>query len=194
MVCCRFILNIKGAGGKGCVILHCEKCSECSGCSEYSECSEKIDNMEITLTIERAAVLKEVANTTSYTGMKKTDDESAIERIPTVDEDEQMLLRFWNESRAEVAKFFIRILSSEGMNEGNYELKLNVTEGFNMALVPSMELGLFSFFVNNITGLWYMYTNKEEAMAYIERGQALLEEVQEKGHYEKIHTRPMHPF
>ncbi|MDY6288426.1 MAG: hypothetical protein SPM02_03135, partial [Bacteroidales bacterium] len=110
--------------------------------------------MEITLTIDRAEVLKEVANTTSYTGMKKTDDEGAIERIPTVDEDEQMLLRFWNESRAEVAKFFIRILVSEGMNEGNYVLKLNVTERFNSALVPSMKAGLFSYFVNNIVGLW----------------------------------------
>ena len=150
--------------------------------------------MEITLNVNRAAVLKEVANTTSYTGMKKTDDEDAIERIPTVDEDERMLLRFWNESRTEVAKMFIRILLGEGMNGEDYKLRLKVTERFNPALMPSMEAGLFSFFVNNITGLWYMYTNKEEAMAYIERGRALLEDVQEKGYFEVIHTRPMHPF
>lgn len=149
--------------------------------------------MEITLTISQSAVLEEVANTTSYIGLKM-DDEAAMDRIPTVDEDKKMLTRFWSESRAEVAKMFIRILASEGMNEDNYVLTLNVTEHFNTALVPSMETGLFSFFVNNIVGLWCMYTNKAEAMDYMERGRALLEDVQEKGHYEKIHTRPMHPF
>lgn len=150
--------------------------------------------MEITINISRSAVLREVGNTTSYIGLKM-DNEAAIDRIPTVDEDDKMLLRFWNESRAEVVKTFIRILHSEGMNDGDdYELNLNVTERFNRALVPSMESGLFSFFVNNIVGLWCMYTNKEEAMAYIERGRALLEDVQEKGYYEKIHTRPMSTF
>lgn len=145
------------------------------------------------MTISQLEVLKEVANTTSYIGMKQ-DDEKAIDRIPTVDEDEKMLLRFWNESRAAVAKFFIRILVSEGMNGDDYRLTQHVTERFNSALMPSMEAGLYSFFVNNIVGLWCMYTNKEEAMVYIERGREMLEDVQEKGHYEKIHTRPMHPF
>lgn len=75
--------------------------------------------MEITLTVNQQDVLKEVAQTTSYTGAKMDDDANAYERISTVDEDQSELQRFWDESRAEVAQTFIRMLASEGMESGS---------------------------------------------------------------------------
>lgn len=50
--------------------------------------------MEITLTISKPDVLKEVAQTTSYTGSKKVGDDGALDRIATVDEDQPELQRF----------------------------------------------------------------------------------------------------
>jgi hypothetical protein len=146
--------------------------------------------MEITLTISQTAVMKEVATTTTYTGAKKIGDEGAMDRISTVDEDNHELKRFWDESRAELAQAFVRLLVSEGMNGDEYELKLNVSNSFDTALEPSMVLGLFSYFVQNITGKWYVYTNKEEAKAFVERGSALLDEVKQKAFYKKMPTRP----
>lgn len=146
--------------------------------------------MEITLQISKSAVLQEVAQTTNYTGAKMDDDEKAYDRISVVDEDNSELQRFWDESRAEVAKAFIRLLVSEGMNGDNYELKLNVSVSFDDSLQPSMELGLFSYFVQSITAKWYVYTNKKEAGTFDERGSELLQEVKEKAYYKKMPTRP----
>lgn len=146
--------------------------------------------MEITLTISKPDVLKEVAQTTSYTGAKKVGDDGALDRIATVDEDQPELQRFWDESRAEVAQTFIRLLANEGMSGDNYQLKLNVSVSFDMSLLPSMQLGLFSYFVQNITSKWYVFTNKEEAGAFADRGSALLQEVKEKAFFKKMPTRP----
>lgn len=148
--------------------------------------------MEITLTISQKAVFKEVAQTTSYTGAKMDDDANAYERISTTDENEPELKRFWDESRAEVAQTFIRMLSSEGMaDDGDtYKLVLNVSVAFDNALLPGMQLGLFSYFVQNITAKWYVFTNKKEAGDFADRGSALLEEVKEKAFYKKKPTRP----
>lgn len=130
--------------------------------------------MEVTLTISRKKVFEEVAQTTSYTGAKMADDDEgkAYERILTVDEDQPELQRFWDESRAELAQSFIRMLASEGMAEDGdtYNLVLNVSVAFDTALLPGMALGLFSYFVQNITGKWYVFANKPEAEAFVKRG------------------------
>lgn len=146
--------------------------------------------MEIKLTISRAEVLKEVAQTTNYTGAKKDDDANAYERIATVDEDETELRRFWDESRAEVAQKFMRLLTSEDMKGDSYELVLNVSSAFDKALEPGMQLGLFSYFVQSITGKWYVFTNKEEAEDFEKRGAAILDEVKQKAFYKKKPERP----
>lgn len=146
--------------------------------------------MEITLQINKPAVLREVAQTTAYTGAKMDDDAKALERIGVVDEDNAELQRFWDESRAEVSQAFIRMLASEGMSGDNYELKLNVSVSFDNSLLPSMELGLFSYFVQSITAKWYVFTNKKESGAFADRGSALLQEVKEKAFYKKMPTRP----
>lgn len=146
--------------------------------------------MEITLTVNQKSVLDEVAQTTSYTGAKMDDDTSAYERISTVDEDQNELQRFWDESRAEVAQTFIRMLASEGMEDGEYRLKLNVSVSFDTALLPSMQLGLFSYFVQSIAAKWYVYTNKKEAGEYADVGKGLLDEVREKAFYKKKPVRP----
>lgn len=152
----------------------------------------KYKYMEITLSLSQKAVLNEVAQTTGYTGNKMTSDPEAYERISTVDEDETELKRFWNESRAELAKEFIRILCSEGMaaDGDTYEIKLNVSVSFDTALLPSMQLGLFSYFVQRITSKWYVFTNKGEAADYATIGTAILNEIKEKAFYKKKPSRP----
>jgi hypothetical protein len=146
--------------------------------------------MEITLSVSKSAVFNEVAQTTSYTGAKMDDDANAYERISTVDEDQHELQRFWDESRAEIAQTFIRMLSSEGMDGDTYNLVLNVSVSFDEALLPGMQLGLFSYFVQNITAKWYVFTNKKEAGDFADRGSTILDEVKEKAFFKKKPVRP----
>lgn len=146
--------------------------------------------MEITLTLSQSDVFTEVAQTASYTGSKMEDDPKAYDRITTVDEDQSELQRFWDESRAEVAKAFKRQLVSEGMEEDTYSLALDVPVAFDEALLPGMQSGLRSFFVQSITAKWFGYTNKKEAGVYAEAAKTCLDEVREKALHRKMPVRP----
>lgn len=149
--------------------------------------------MEITLTISQKAVMDEVAQTAEYTGAKMGDEgKQAYERIGITDENLPELMRFWDECRAEVAKTFMRLLKSEEMDGDDYNLTLNVSVAFDEALIPSMQLGLFSYFVQSIAAKWYVYTNKAEAAGYADASTAILEGVREKAFYKKKPERPVY--
>lgn len=150
--------------------------------------------MEITLRISKGDVMAEVAVTTAYTGGKMLDnDENALHRISTVDEDENHLERFWEESRADLSQELIGLVAREGMaapGGGDYELRLEVSRAFDEALLPSMRVSLRSFFVHNIVAKWYVYTNKGEAGEYADKATTLLEDIHRKAVYKKRPRRP----
>lgn len=139
--------------------------------------------------------MQEVAITTAYTGGKMDNDENALHRISTVDEDENHLERFWEESRADICQELIGLVAFEGMtgdtiSKPRYELRLDVSNAFDEALLPSMRLSLRSFFVHNIVAKWYIYTNKGEAGDYADKATTLLDDVHRKAVYKKRPTRP----
>lgn len=147
--------------------------------------------MEITLRTSKDGVMREVAVTTAYTGGKMDDDANAPNRIPTVDEDEGHLERFWEESRADLSQELIGLVNYEGTGAGGeYELRLEVSRSFDPALLPSMNLSLRSFFVHNIAAKWYIYTNKGEAGEYADKAMSILEDIHRKAVYKKKPTRP----
>lgn len=148
--------------------------------------------MEITLKVNKEDVMKEIAVTTAYTGGKMMDnDEKALHRISTVDEDENHLERFWEESRADICQELIGLVTFEGMRQApQYELCLDVSKSFDAALLPSMRLSLFSYFVQSIVAKWYVYTNKGEAGEYADKAVTLLDDIHRKAVYKKKPTRP----
>lgn len=165
--------------------------------------------MEITLSINKEDVMREVAVTTAYTGGKMIDsDENAPHRISTVDEDENHLERFWEESRADLCQELIGLVTFDGMVsipisldgtatspqpsrvEKQYQLRLDVSKSFDNALLPSMNVSLKSFFVHNIVAKWYVYTNKGEAGDYADKAGTLLDDIHRKALYKKKPTRP----
>lgn len=149
--------------------------------------------MTITLTINRDNVYKEVAKTTAYTGAKM-DDEFAYDKIFTTDEDQEMLLRFWNESKNTICQALKRVLDSEVESAStlgtDYTLTLDVSASFDTALQDSIKSSLFSFFVMNITSKWYTFTNKSETTNYAAEAASYLEDIKRKVFFKKKPTRP----
>lgn len=148
--------------------------------------------MEITLCVSQSKVFDEVVQTAEYTGSKMDDDTNAYKRISITDENLPELRRFWDECRGEVSKAFMRMLCREGMaaDGDRYELVLDVSVAFDRALLPGMELGLFSYFVQGIAAKWYSYVNKKEAGEYASACRRYLEEIKEKAFYKKKPVRP----
>lgn len=146
--------------------------------------------MEITISIDKREVMNEVAVTTAYTGGKMDNDSTAYERISTVDEDETHLERFWEECRADLCQELIGLVEYEGVRNEDYILELDVSKSFDEALLPSMKLSLFSYFVHGIAAKWYVYTNKTEAGDYADKAATLLDDVHRKAVYKKKPKRP----
>lgn len=165
--------------------------------------------MKITLSISKDSVMREVAVTTAYTAGKMVGDEKAFDRISTVDDDKDHLCRFWDESRSDLCQELIGLVASEGMADSVgtdgpaevdtsedspslYEVKLDVSESFDEALLPSMKLSLFSFFVHSIAAKWYVYTNKDEAGAYADKATTILDDLHRKAVWKKRPARPVY--
>lgn len=146
--------------------------------------------MEITLTIDRAAVLAEVAQRTEYTGAKTEQGDGAYDRIRTVDEDAPELLELWKENKADMMLALKHLHPVEEQDGDNYSVKLHPSSLFDPAQLPSMVDGLFSYFVNGILSKWYIYTNKEEAGAYATAAASMLEGVRQKAFHPKRAERP----
>lgn len=144
----------------------------------------------ITFHIAKKSVYDEVAKTTAYTGVKMDDDDKAYSRIFATDADQEMLERFWNESKNTIAGELKTLLSSEQEINGDYTLTLEVSNSFDDSLRSSMERSLFSFFVMNIVSKWYVFTNKKEAGAYAESALSDMEDVARKAYFKKRPTRP----
>lgn len=146
--------------------------------------------MEITLTIDRAAVLAEVAQRTEYTGAKSLQEDGAYDRIRTVDEDAPELLKFWDESRADMMLALKHLYPVEEQSGETYSVKIHPSSMFDTAQLPSMTDGLFSYFVDAIISKWYVYTNKDDAGAYATGAASMLEGVRQKAVHPKRVERP----
>lgn len=152
--------------------------------------------MEITLTTSKQSVMDEVAQATAYMGGKAVGDDTAYERISTVDEDVSELDVFFNEGRTKLTEAFARHISAEGMGEDGdtYTLGVRVTDKFNIALLPSMDLGLFNFFVHWILFRWYEFTRPEVAEQEMLKCQDYMDMLKKQSNYSNVFTRKISVF
>lgn len=143
--------------------------------------------MEITLTANKALVMEEVAQTTSYTGAKMVGDADAYERISTVDDDRGQLERFWAEACSAFDEKMKRLLSAE---YGERTWVLEVSSRFDPALTSSMQDALYSYLVKAVVGRWFALANKAEAADYLQTAAATLESIHRKAYYKRAPQRP----
>lgn len=158
--------------------------------------------MEINILVSVRSVLDEVAQKAGYTAVKRVPDpnmegdDGAYDRVTTVDEDEAELMQFFGECRSWLALEFSDMLVKEGMdaeNEDSYGLMLNVNDGFNIALLPSLQLSLFNFFVYGILYRWFMYTRKEESDGYAALSASMFDGIK-KYTLRRTYERKTRPF
>lgn len=151
----------------------------------------------IAFTVNKSNVYDEVAKTSSYTGAKSKDDESAYDRIFTTDDDRMMLERFWLEACNVVVEIVKPFLSSDctlqeshGINlNSNLVLNLSMPSSYDTNLNSSVSTSLYSFFVYSILSKWFKFTNKEDTESYSASAEKLLSDISKKIYYRKKPTR-----
>lgn len=142
------------------------------------------------LQVSKSEVMRRVADATAYTAGKMTGDVDAFDRIPTVDEDCTVLDRFWDECRSELLLELKGLVDGESFDGNAYSLSLNLSRSFDPALVPSMQINLMEFFVQGVTAKWFVFSNKEEAGAYSDKAQSLLDDLHRKALFKRKPLRP----
>lgn len=145
----------------------------------------------ITLEIWKKAVYNKVAQHTSYVGGKMMDvDAGAYERVRTIDEDESELERFWEESCSDFGRAMAENLRSDTAEAGGHRFELELPDNFDLAIVPTMERDVISFFVLNIVAKWFTISNKGEAGSYKEGAESVLTGIVRSTYRRKRPTRP----
>lgn len=144
---------------------------------------------ELDLRIERGEVYDEVAQTTSYTGAKMA-EAGAYDRIFTTEEDRSQLERFWGESCVDVCETLKEFVEGERSDGTGFGVRLRVSSSFEDALVPAIRRELFSYFVMNITGKWYLFANKDESESYMRMAEGLLDGIRRKICHRRRPRRP----
>lgn len=151
----------------------------------------------VNIVVNKANVYNEVAKTSSYTGAKMKDDETAYERIFTTDDDRLLLERFWTECcsmATDNLKRFIVDVSDNSIPHGidlskNYSVQLELSSSFDTSLSDSISSSLFSFFVSAIISKWYMFANKGEAEVFANEATYYMNDVMKKIYFKKKPTR-----
>lgn len=149
---------------------------------------------QITFTIGKSDVYKEVARTTSYDGAK-SGDAAVYNRIFTTDEDEEFLDRFWTETKGSLLSTLKRYLVSESEttdSEGavTFTVTLEVSGMYDDNLTASVQNSLFSYFVSGVISKWYTIASKDEAAGFATEASANLEDIMRKITHKVKPTRP----
>lgn len=145
---------------------------------------------QITFSVQKSAVMVEIAKTTAYIGAKTPDasGNNSYDRVFTTNDDEVMLDRFFREAKSVVSDILKRYLTSytDQGNDNNmnpneqFSLVLSVTDRFDQSLIPAINGLIFSFFVNHITYKWFAITNRADMQYYATESIANLKDIQTK--------------
>lgn len=147
--------------------------------------------MTVTITADRTAIFEQVGRTTGYAGAKQLDrDEHAYERISTTGADDDLLTMFWQESSGCLCQALRRLIVAEGMEADCYRLDLNLSEAFDMALLPSVAADLEAYFTNDITAKWMCLVDKDKAADLFSTASTVLADIRRKLLCKRAPQRP----
>ncbi len=144
----------------------------------------------LNFSITKSAVYDEVSKTTAYTGKKATQDEGAFERVALMEEDKEMLSRFWNEAAQSITEMVKPFLGSVTNNSTVFSATLSMSSSWDQALAESLKQSIENYFAATLIGGWCQLTKKDEVEAYAQEAAAILLDIKSKLWYRKKPTRP----
>lgn len=130
----------------------------------------KIIDIEITI----IAVMEAVAQSTAYAGVKCGDRAEFYDKVATVEEDENFLLKFFSETCGEIIDSLKEFLKTSVLNNEKLVLTLELSGAYDEALTPSVTEDIKKSIVAGIAGKWFQYTYPARALEWIENSNRLM--------------------
>lgn len=137
--------------------------------------------------ISKCAIMDEVAKTSAYIGAKTQD----YDRLAIIDQNEEMLERFWNECSAAVSFSLSTSIVGQSINQETVCFYVNIPE----TMLTSVRDTIVSYYVETILGKWLELSRCEEALLHINRAEAHLTRLIDMAFSAIVAvTRPLSPF
>lgn len=126
------------------------------------------------LEILQSDVFDSISALTHYTGAKDTADQSAFDRIATIDANDEILSKFWLQASNQLVIMLSQFLgnvyyqkqvttTSNGTSTTTQVpgifVTLNMTSNWDPHLLPALTQAASNFMLARITELWYRMTN-----------------------------------
>lgn len=156
----------------------------------------------IILTVNKARVYDEVAKTASYSGQKRTTaDDDAYNRMFPTDADRLMLERYWNETCEAATGALSPLMSAvstqtvhpgvdlDTSSEGQYSITLATSNSYDTNLTSSLQVDLFTYFVEAILAKWYTLAQPTEVEGTVTNAAAAMENILRKLYRRKAPSR-----
>ena len=121
--------------------------------------------MQIKIIVLKSDVISAIAETTDYTGNKTetADREEFHERVATVENDAELLSRYWQEVCATLADALRSFITEALFGRETFTLTLELSSSYDTSLTPAVEAGIFSIICSSITWRWFRLTMPSRA-------------------------------
>jgi len=143
---------------------------------------------EITLSVNRAQVYKEVAKISSYAGAKTSNGENYA-RVFAVKEDKVLLDKFWGEHCNRIINELKPLIESVNDINDCFSITLSVSTSYDTALSCSIEGDLFDYLVAAITARWFSFVDENKVNEYSADAAAKMTCIKQKIYHHKKPTR-----
>lgn len=132
---------------------------------------------QLIINIPKDGIFTEVSLASSYAGAKAGDDENAFARVSTVEEDSELLERFWYDTCGEVADRLKSFTVDSEFTGLGFSITLELSAAYDTAMTPSVEREIFSSIATGVTSRWFRFTKPEISEEWSQRSSELLSRV-----------------
>ena len=120
---------------------------------------------QINVSLCKKEVLRDVWLTTSYAGAKAENPTNCelFDRVTTVEEDADLLNKFWIESCSRMSDLLKDFTRSVSFDDESLQMLIAVSTGFDMSLSDSIVHDIRKGMVAQISAAWFQITLPERA-------------------------------
>lgn len=145
----------------------------------------------IKVNITRSDIDKQLSMITAYAGVKGTAQPTPedFDRIATVDEDGDILDRYWTNSANELAELLKDFIADFTLGNDSLSMTLLLSEAFDCALAKAIVEEAGEFITSSMAKSWFALTFPEKATEWEKECRRLLSEISRNIHHRRKPTR-----
>lgn len=138
-------------------------------------------SVTLNISVNRDEVYREVDKITGYTGKKDSEDGSSYERIATIEENEEILQRYFNEACTTISDVIKRYVSeSPSLGFAEYSAVLSMPTNWDASMSSSVNESVKTCIIDHICCKWMRLVKSEEETKYATDAASALMEVRNK--------------